>query len=138
MSTKGLSIVAAVRPLPLGAAAGLLLALATACTGGSGGAPGQYDSPGGRIYLQNCAGCHGAQAGGGVGPPLNATGHAHHHSDADLTAFITEGVRTPGAPAAMPGWNGRLSPEQIRQVVDFMKTLWTPEQRAAQQASNPQ
>lgn len=109
--------------------------LTVACSNPDPGNP--FSSPGGRIFLSQCAGCHGAQAGGGVGPPLDATGHAHHHADTELTQAITDGIARPGAPT-MPAWGNRLSPQQVRQLIDFMKLLWTPEQRAQQQALNPQ
>lgn len=128
-----MSIALPVRALAVLAGAVMLSA---ACT--ASGASGPFDSPGGRLYLQNCAGCHGARAQGGVGPPLDATGHAHHHSDTELIQAITEGIARPGAATVMPPWGGRLSPQQVRQLVEFMKTLWTPEQRAQQQALNAQ
>jgi mono/diheme cytochrome c family protein len=32
----------------------------------------------------------------------------------------------------MPPFDGVLSPEQIRAVISYFKTLWTPDQRAFQ------
>ncbi|MSQ09802.1 MAG: cytochrome c [Dehalococcoidia bacterium] len=117
-------------------AVGVAAVLTAACSNPN--AAGPFNSPGGKIYLSQCAGCHGAQAQGGVGPPFDAAGHAHHHSDAELAQTTTEGIARPGQPATMPAWRDRLTPQQLSQVIEFMKLLWTPEQRAQQQALNPQ
>lgn len=91
-----------------------------------------FDSPGGRLFLQHCTGCHGERAQGGVGPPLDATGHASDHPDSELIRGITQGVRRPGASSEMPAWGGRLSPREVQQLIEFMKSLWTDDQRHVQ------
>lgn len=99
------------------------------------------------IYEQNCASCHGAHAEGAAGwqkrdahgemppPPHDATGHTWRHSDADLYAMVSKGWRDPFNKTerqTMPGFAGSLSPRQIVSVLDYLKTLWTPEERQFQ------
>jgi len=95
-----------------------------------------FATPGGVLFLANCAACHGARAEGNVGPPLNAAGHAHHHSDTELVQAITQGIKRPGAPTEMPAWGQELSPQQVRQLVEFIKLTWTDEQRQSQGTFN--
>ncbi|MGH2454213.1 MAG: c-type cytochrome [bacterium] len=86
------------------------------------------------IFPRDCASCHGASGEGqGSAPPLNQTGHAHHHPDWELYSFIAEG-RT--GLAAMPAWKGRLSKGEIRAVIAYIKTLWTEQQRRFQEEIN--
>jgi cytochrome c5 len=70
---------------------------------------------GAAIYAANCAGCHGVDGSGGVGPDLRGTVDAHG-VEATI-AVITNGR------GAMPAWGGRLTPQQIAAVVDFLATL---------------
>src|SRR6266851_9505999 len=95
------------------------------------------------IYGQYCASCHGANAQGAPGwqernehgelpaPPHNAEGHTWRHSDAMLYEMVNKGWRDPfnrTKQLTMPAFDGVLSPEQIRAVITYLKTLWTPEQ----------
>ncbi len=85
-----------------------------------GGAP--YNaveaSPGATLFAANCASCHGTDGGGGTGPQL-AGGAATKRfpSIDDQIAFVTDGS------GAMPSFGGQLSPAQIRQVVEYTRTL---------------
>ncbi|HXL35209.1 MAG TPA: c-type cytochrome [Gemmatimonadales bacterium] len=94
------------------------------------------DTTGGRaVYVKWCAGCHG-DAGAGDGPaaaymlprPRNFTGGLYKirttasgqlPTDADLERVIDDGL--PGS--AMPGWKGRLSDTERRQVMAYVKTF---------------
>ncbi len=95
------------------------------------------------VYEQHCASCHGANAEGAPNwqehdahgelpaPPHNAEGHTWLHSDADLYEMVNKGWRDPfnkSTRLTMPAFGGVLSPEQIRAVVTYLKTLWTLEQ----------
>ena len=88
-----------------------------------------------RIYVQRCAVCHGPD-GRGNGPAApsmiprprdftlgqfkyKSTPAGAAPSDADLTAVVTNGLHA----SAMPAWRDLLSPEDIRAVVDYLKTL---------------
>lgn len=120
--------------LRLGALAVACLLLA-GCSQPSGGGP--FDSPGGRLYVRHCASCHGAQGQGGAGPALNGAGAASQHSDKELLRIVGQGQQRPGQPE-MPPFGGRLNLQDQQQVIAFIKTLWTDEQRSAQQARNSQ
>jgi len=95
------------------------------------------------VYEQYCASCHGAEAQGAPNwqerdehgelpaPPHNAEGHTWRHSDADLYEMVNKGWRDPfnrTKQLTMPAFDGVLSPEQIRAVITYLKTFWTPEQ----------
>jgi len=99
------------------------------------------------IYGQYCASCHGANAQGAPdwtrrdergelpAPPHNAEGHTWRHSDAMLSEMVSKGWRDPFNKTkrlTMPAFGDVLSAEQIRTVIAYLKTLWTPEQRGFQ------
>jgi len=90
---------------------------------------------GAKIYQNNCQSCHGQR---GIGEPvypwnlgkrdyfpapaLDDSQHAWHHSDEDLVKFILNGSpRT----SRMPAWRGTLSERNVRDVVSYMKSLWS-------------
>jgi mono/diheme cytochrome c family protein len=99
------------------------------------------------IYTQYCAACHGIDgqgqfpeaplepdSTGRIGaPPHNETGHSWHHSDVLLIRYVTEGgFSDPARFYIMPPFGAILTEEQILQVIAYIKTLWTDEQRASQ------
>jgi cytochrome c6 len=78
---------------------------------------------GAAVYKSKCAGCHSPD-GSGSGP----AGKAMHlrdlgsmdvqkQSDADLTAIIANGK------GSMPGYKGKLTDDQIKDVVSFIRSL---------------
>ena len=69
-----------------------------------------------QIYQQNCAGCHGDEGGGGVGPAL--AGNRALEDAAQTTNRIVNGG------GGMPAYGGRLSEEQISAVVTYIRTSW--------------
>lgn len=78
------------------------------------------------LYEPNCAACHGIDghppSGLKLNPyPLDLTVHAPLHSDGVLYNFIAHGI----VGTAMPAWldAGKLTPEQIWNVVNFLRTL---------------
>ena len=96
------------------------------------------------VYRQYCASCHGASAQGAPhwqardehgelpAPPHNTEGHTWRHSDAMLYEMVSKGWRDPFNKTkrlTMPAFGEALSPEQIRTVILYLKTLWTSEQR---------
>ena len=110
-------------------------------------APQHSATAGRQIYEAQCAACHGTRgegqpnwerlnaAGELPAPPHDRTGHTWKHSDAMLYRIVAEGWRDPFNKTqrlAMPSFKERLKPEEIRLVVDYLKTLWTPQQRAFQ------
>jgi mono/diheme cytochrome c family protein len=73
---------------------------------------------GAAVFAQNCAGCHGANAeGGSVGPSLVAA-QLKAESDQFFRDTITNGV----AGTAMPAWGGRLSAQEIADVIAFVRS----------------
>ena len=99
------------------------------------------------IYAKQCASCHGARAEGAPNwqqpdaqgempaPPHDAEGHTWKHSDAMLYRIVMQGWRDPFNKTkrlTMPGFSGILSAAEVRAVITYLKTLWTPEQRRFQ------
>jgi len=75
-------------------------------------------TPGARVFVANCARCHGTDGGGGLGPRLSGGAVRRDFADSqDEVAFVTNGRD------GMPAFGHTLSPEQIRQVVDYTRTL---------------
>jgi mono/diheme cytochrome c family protein len=85
------------------------------------------------VYQKNCASCHGPNGEATPGwrtpgpdgryppPPLDGSAHAWHHSTETLEKMIREGG--PG----MPAWNGKLTDQQIDDVIVWIKSLWPDE-----------
>jgi mono/diheme cytochrome c family protein len=81
------------------------------------------------LYAAECAQCHGL-LGQGDGPlartlnppPLDLTVHVPLHGDGQIFQFISGGV--PGT--AMPVFGGRLTDEQIWNLVNYLRTLAAP------------
>src|SRR5712692_7453564 len=105
--------------------------------------PGPVKS-GRAVYERYCASCHGANAQGAANwlerdehgelpaPPHDAEGHTWRHSDTELYEMVRRGWRDPfnkTQQLTMPGFGDALSPEEIRAVITYLKTLWTSEQR---------
>jgi len=78
---------------------------------------------GAAFFKSKCAGCHSPD-GSGSGPAGKAmhlrdlgSAEVQKQSDAELTAIIANGKGT------MPGYKGKLTDEQIKQVVSFIRSL---------------
>ncbi len=101
------------------------------------------------VYRTYCAQCHGMQGQGAPNwqeqnsdgtfppPPHDSTGHAWHHGDDFLYRIIRDGGQfleeeMPGFTNAMPTFGNCLSPEEIRTVIIYIKSLWGPVERAFQ------
>ena len=81
-----------------------------------GGGGAADSSPGARIFSESCAGCHGAEGGGGVGPKLAGRVGDDFPDPEDEIAVVTNGRRS------MPSFEGRLTPAEIEQVVEYTRT----------------
>jgi mono/diheme cytochrome c family protein len=95
---------------------------ATPALGGeveSSPAPAGGDADNGAtIYAQNCASCHGENAeGGSVGPTLVSAELAAQNDD-----FYREVILNGRAGTAMPAWEGRLSAQEIEDVIAFLRS----------------
>lgn len=99
------------------------------------------------VYRQQCAACHGAQGQGAPAweqpdaqgempaPPHNARGHTWKHSDAMLYRLVQDGWHDPFNKTdrmTMPAFKGQLSRGDTIAVIEYLKTLWTPEQQRFQ------
>jgi mono/diheme cytochrome c family protein len=75
-------------------------------------------SPGATLFADNCARCHGADGGGGIGPQLSDGAVVERFPDeADQIQFVTRGG------GSMPAFGGALSPAEIREIVTYTRTL---------------
>jgi mono/diheme cytochrome c family protein len=75
-------------------------------------------SPGAALFSDNCARCHGSGGGGGLGPQLSGGRVVKAFpNEQDQVAFVTQGRD------GMPAFGNTLSPQQIKQVVDYTRTL---------------
>jgi mono/diheme cytochrome c family protein len=84
--------------------------------GGTGGGGTASAPPGAAVYAASCAGCHGADGGGGLGPQLAGRVVDKFPDAADQVAVVTNGR------GGMPSFNGDLTPQQIEQVVEYTRT----------------
>jgi cytochrome c oxidase cbb3-type subunit 3 len=71
------------------------------------------------IFGQNCKACHGEHAQGNVGPNLTDDFWLHGGKINDLFKTIKYGVLAKG----MPTWEKQLSPKQIADVANYVKSL---------------
>jgi len=83
--------------------------------------------PGAQTYSENCQSCHGTNLAGGRGPSLFAANILSSHSDDALKEIIKAGV----ANSEMPAFGGRLSGDEISQVIAYLRI------RGGQLAANP-
>jgi mono/diheme cytochrome c family protein len=74
-------------------------------------------------YKAKCASCHGAEGKGdtAMGKAMKikdlASDEVQKQSDADLTGIIAKGKKP------MPGYEGKLTPEQIAGVVKYLRAF---------------
>ncbi len=105
-----------------------------------------------QVYAAHCASCHGTRREGrpdwqqadGLGrlppPPLDHTGHAWMHGDAQLLRTIRNSVYPDGPPgyvSDMPAFAGVLPDDDIRAALAFIKSGWPTGVRAYQALLNP-
>ncbi len=88
------------------------------------------------LFQKNCQTCHGIDGVGEtytlqaltdqkylMAPALDASAHAWHHTDDALVKTILEGS---SRPSRMPAWKDKgLSEQNARDLVAYMKSLWT-------------
>ncbi len=102
-----------------------------------------------RLYDENCAACHGAELEGEAdwrtrkadgtlpAPPHDETGHTWHHPDTQLFVITkqgTEALAPAGYQTKMIGFGELLSDNEIRAVLDYIKSHWPDDIRARQAA----
>ena len=73
----------------------------------------------GKRYYEayNCAGCH-AHGGGGMGPPLMDEKWIYGHEPQQVYATIVE-----GRPNGMPSFRGKISNDQLWEIVAYVRSL---------------
>lgn len=76
-------------------------------------------SAGKTIFGANCAACHAADGGGGIGPNLTDQYWIHGGDIKDLFTVVKYGVIEKG----MVPWEDQLSPKEIQEVTSFILTL---------------
>lgn len=77
----------------------------------------EWPTVGQQVFSANCAGCHGASGGGGVGPKL--AGNQDIISDNALVYNrVTKGK------GAMPSFEGKLKDNEIYAVVNYVRNSW--------------
>ena len=73
---------------------------------------------GAAIFGQRCAGCHGGDGSGGIGPRLAAGRVVANFPDPqDQIVVVTDGR------GGMPAFGERLDPAEIAAVVDYTRTV---------------
>ncbi|HUF39372.1 MAG TPA: cytochrome c [Anaerolineales bacterium] len=94
------------------------------------------------LYLQHCAACHGIdlsgapdwktplQDGSFPAPPHDDDGHTWHHPDFQLMQIVAEGGASYGG--TMPGFAGQLSPDEMDDILEYIKSRWGSESREYQ------
>ena len=105
--------------------------------------------PGQQLYASNCAACHGANLQGQPdwkhrlatgrmpAPPHDVTGHTWHHSDRDLLNLTKLGVAAVvgnGYESDMPAFAGKVSDDDIKAVLEYIKSTWPKRAQASQAA----
>ena len=105
------------RPLlaPAVVAVALVSGVLAAC-GGSGGSS-KPTASGATLYANNCARCHGATGGGGVGPSLVGVATTFPDIENQIT-FVSNGG------GGMPRFGDLLSEADIREVVAYTRTAF--------------
>ena len=100
-----------------------------------------------QVYAAYCAVCHGPNAEGAPNwmtpdatgnfpaPPHDDSGHTWHHSDRVLYEMIRDGMSDPLRPNSairMPAFGDKLSDAEIRTMLVYFQSLWSPEHREYQ------
>jgi cytochrome c oxidase cbb3-type subunit III len=71
-----------------------------------------------RLYTQmNCSGCH-FQGGGGIGPALMDDDWIYGSDPSQIFTTIME-----GRPNGMPSWKGKLSNQEVWEIVAFIRSM---------------
>lgn len=105
-----------------------------------------------KIYLANCASCHGVNLEGqpdwrirdenGLlpAPPHDASGHTWHHADDLLFELTKYGpavvIRDESYKSAMPAFKGILNDDEIIAALSYIKNSWPKEEREWQDKVN--
>ncbi len=95
------------------------------------------------LYAQYCALCHGAALEGAASwkqtlpdgslpsPPHDSSGHTWHHADELLMSIILNGG-DPSYNSKMPAFKDKLTEDESKAVLEFIKSKWGREEREFQ------
>lgn len=111
----------AARPRPIFLLALAWPLLAAACSGGDLPEVPAGDAElvtGRMVYANNCAPCHGASGGGGVGPKLSGGRVVEQVPDLADQRLLVENGRN-----QMPAFNQKLSSDEIDAVVRYTREI---------------
>ena len=101
-----------------------------------------YVKMGEKVYLEQCASCHGVNLEGQVGwqdtmvdgmrlaPPNDKSGHTWHHPDEmlfNLTKYGFKAMINDDYKVSMPVYDGILSDEEIIASLSYIKSTWPEE-----------
>jgi mono/diheme cytochrome c family protein len=102
----------------------------------SGTATPEATVQGEQLYNMYCVSCHGIKGVGEnpldkyaqdeygyIAPPMDDTGHAWHHTDEQLIRMILEGSPRN---ARMTSYSNIMTEEDAINVVEYIKSLWSP------------
>jgi cytochrome c oxidase cbb3-type subunit 3 len=78
----------------------------------------------------NCMGCH-SHGGGGMGPPLMDSAWIYGFEPANIYATIAN-----GRPNGMPAFKNRITPQQIWQLVAYVRSMSGQGSKAARTSRN--
>jgi cytochrome c oxidase cbb3-type subunit III len=83
-----------------------------------------------RFYIAfNCAGCHGARGGGGIGPPLARAQYIYGNEPANIYQTIVQ-----GRPYGMPAYGGKAPDDVLWKIAAYVRFMSQP---GAPQADDP-
>lgn len=75
-----------------------------------------------RYYIAfNCAGCHGARGGGGIGPPLARAPFIYGNEPQNIFQSIVQ-----GRPNGMPAFGGKAPDEVIWKIAAYVRHMSAP------------
>ena len=87
-----------------------------------------------RLYTWfNCAGCHGANGGGGMGPPFAGGDWIYGGDPENLYASIAQ-----GRPNGMPTFGGRIPDDQIWKLAAYVRSLAPAEPGGSEEQASEQ
>ena len=78
----------------------------------------------------NCMGCH-SHGGGGMGPPLMDSAWIYGYEPANIYATIAN-----GRPNGMPSFKDRITPQQIWELVAYVRSMSGQGSKAARTSRN--
>lgn len=80
----------------------------------------EHIQAGAKVFTEKCAACHGVQGQGQIGPNLTDDFWIHGNgSAADIAKVVNDGVTEKG----MPPWGMVLKPDELNDVVVFVKSI---------------